>query len=100
MQSHLGSVVLCLASIAWLGPKFFGAFTRLVVKVYNLCRVFKTDISAVLTVKSGLDPHMVSWFGWITGWFCGLVWVFFDNLKVVVVWEAYNNNLSRCLIKT
>jgi hypothetical protein len=26
-------------------------------KVYNLCRV-KTDISAVLTVKSGLDPHM------------------------------------------
>jgi hypothetical protein len=27
-------------------------------KVYNLCRV-KTDISAVLTVKSGLDPHMI-----------------------------------------
>jgi hypothetical protein len=27
--------------------------------VYNLCRV-KTDISAVLTVKSGLDPHMIS----------------------------------------
>ena len=26
-------------------------------KVYNLSRVFKTDISAVLTVKSGLDPH-------------------------------------------
>jgi hypothetical protein len=26
-------------------------------KVYNLCRV-KADISAVLTVKSGLDPHM------------------------------------------
>jgi hypothetical protein len=26
--------------------------------VYNLCRV-KTDISAVLTVKSGLDPHMI-----------------------------------------
>jgi hypothetical protein len=22
-----------------LGPKFFGAFTLLVVKVYNLCRV-------------------------------------------------------------
>ena len=32
--------------------------TRLVVKVCNLCRV-KTDISAVLTVKSGLDPHMI-----------------------------------------
>jgi hypothetical protein len=28
-------------------------------KVYNLCRV-KTDISAVLMVKSGLDPHMIS----------------------------------------
>jgi hypothetical protein len=28
-------------------------------KVYNLCRV-KTGISAVLTVKSGLDPHMIN----------------------------------------
>jgi hypothetical protein len=27
-------------------------------KVYNLCRV-KTDRSAVLTVKNGLDPHMI-----------------------------------------
>jgi hypothetical protein len=27
-------------------------------KVYNLCRV-KTDISAMLMVKSGLDPHMI-----------------------------------------
>jgi hypothetical protein len=27
-------------------------------KVYNLCRV-KTDISTVLTVTSGLDPHMI-----------------------------------------
>jgi hypothetical protein len=27
-------------------------------KVYNLCRV-KTDVSAVLMVKSGLDPHMI-----------------------------------------
>ncbi|WVZ81480.1 hypothetical protein U9M48_028854 [Paspalum notatum var. saurae] len=27
------------------------------VKMYNLSRVFKTDISAVLTIKSGLDPH-------------------------------------------
>jgi hypothetical protein len=32
--------------------------TRIVGKVYNLYRV-KTDISAVLTVKSGLDPHMI-----------------------------------------
>jgi hypothetical protein len=28
-------------------------------KVYNLCRV-KTDISAVLMVTSGLDPHMIN----------------------------------------
>jgi hypothetical protein len=27
-------------------------------KVYNLCRV-KTDRSAMLNVKSGLDPHMI-----------------------------------------
>jgi hypothetical protein len=27
-------------------------------KVYNLCRV-KNDISAVRTVKSGLDTHMI-----------------------------------------
>jgi hypothetical protein len=32
--------------------------TRTMGKVYNLCRV-KTDRSAVLTVKSGLDPHMI-----------------------------------------
>jgi hypothetical protein len=32
MQSHLGSVVWCLGSIAWLGLKFFGTFTRLVGK--------------------------------------------------------------------
>jgi hypothetical protein len=27
-------------------------------KVYNLCRV-KIDISAMLTVKNGLDPHLI-----------------------------------------
>jgi hypothetical protein len=32
--------------------------TRVVGKVYNLCRV-KTDISAVLMVTSVLDPHMI-----------------------------------------
>jgi hypothetical protein len=31
---------------------------RVVGKVYNLCRV-KIDISVVLMVKSGLDPHMI-----------------------------------------
>ena len=60
MQSHLGSVVLCLISTyTWLGSKFFGTFTRIVVKMYNLCRV-KTNRLAVLTVKSGLDPHMIT----------------------------------------
>jgi hypothetical protein len=33
--------------------------TRTVGKVYDLSRV-KTDRSAVLTIKSGLDPHMIS----------------------------------------
>jgi hypothetical protein len=32
--------------------------TQVVRKVYNLRRV-KNDMSAVLTVKSGLDPHMI-----------------------------------------
>jgi hypothetical protein len=32
--------------------------TRVVGKVYNFFRV-KTDISAVVTVKSGLDPHTI-----------------------------------------
>jgi hypothetical protein len=31
---------------------------KTVGKVYNLSRV-KTDRSVVLTVKSGLDPHMI-----------------------------------------
>ena len=62
MQSHLGSVVLCLISTyAWLGTKFFETFTRIVLKVYNLCRV-KTNRLAVLMVKSGLDPHMINKF--------------------------------------
>ena len=33
---------------------------RLGMKVYNICIVFKTDISVVLMVKSGLDPHMIN----------------------------------------
>jgi hypothetical protein len=32
--------------------------TQIVGKVYNLCRV-KTDISAMLTVKTGLNTHMI-----------------------------------------
>ena len=56
--NHTSEVWYCAWSTnAWLGLKFFGTFTRLVVKVCNLCRV-KTDISVVLTVKSSSDPHM------------------------------------------
>ena len=44
---------------AWSSSKFFETFTRIVLKVYNLC-IVKTDISAVLTVMSGLDPHMIN----------------------------------------
>ena len=47
-----------ISTYAWLGSKFFGTFTRIVVKVYNLC-IVKTNRLAVLTVKSGLDPHMI-----------------------------------------
>jgi hypothetical protein len=43
--------------------------------MYNLCRALQTVITVVLTVMSGPDPHMVSWwFGWIT-------------VVVTVVWE-------------
>ena len=35
-----------------------GDMGRIVGKVYNICRV-KTNRLAVLTVKSGLDPHMI-----------------------------------------
>jgi hypothetical protein len=58
MQPHLSSVVWCLRSTAWLGSKFFGAFTLLVSKVVQLCRVLKTNRLVVLTVKSDPDPDM------------------------------------------
>ena len=57
MQPYLGSVILCLINTC-LGSKFFRAFTRIVGKVYNLCRV-KTNRLAVLTVKNGLDSYMI-----------------------------------------
>ena len=58
MQSHLGSVILCLARTAWLGLKFFELLRELWVKCTTSAEC-KTDISAVLTVMSGLDPHMI-----------------------------------------
>ena len=51
-------MVLCLASTAWLGSKSFRRFTCYGESVQTLqC---KTDISAMLTVMSGLDPHMIN----------------------------------------
>jgi hypothetical protein len=32
--------------------------TRIVGKLYNLC-IAKTNISVMLTARSGLDPHMI-----------------------------------------
>ena len=65
-DQHIHIGILCKGLVAslcnhTLGSKFFGTFTRIVVKVYNLCRV-KTNRLAVLTVKSGLDPHMINKF--------------------------------------
>jgi hypothetical protein len=56
--NHTSEVWYCAWSAhVWLGSKFFWTFTQLVGKVCDLWRV-KTGISAVLTIKSGSDPHM------------------------------------------
>ena len=45
------------------------------VKVYNLCRV-ETVMTAVLTVKSGMDPHTIRWeMEWFGGTHSGELWV-------------------------
>jgi hypothetical protein len=59
MQSHLGSVLWCLANTAWLGSKFFGSFTLLVGKDVQPLQSVKTNPLAMLTVKSDLDTHMI-----------------------------------------
>ena len=60
MQSHLGSVVLCLASTlhGWVQSS-----SELLCELWWKCSTStecKTDISAVLMVKSGLDPNMIN----------------------------------------
>ena len=60
MQSHLGSVVLWLASTlcGWVQSS-----SELLRELWWKCTTSaecKTDISAVITVKSGLDPHMIN----------------------------------------
>ena len=58
--NHTSEVWYCAwAAHVWLGSKLFRTFTRIVVKVYNLCRV-KANRLAVLMVKNGLDPHMIN----------------------------------------
>jgi hypothetical protein len=71
-------------------------------KVYNLCRV-KTDISAVLTVKSGLDPHMIIKLkDDLNRWFCFFIFVLWiDSPQIVYLRAGINLHLAKaCLIKT
>jgi hypothetical protein len=76
--------------------------TRVVDQVYNLYRV-KTDISAVLTVKSGLDPHMIIKLkDDLNRWFClfiSVLWI--DSPQIVYLRAGINLHLANaCLIKT
>jgi hypothetical protein len=61
-------------------------------KVYNLCRV-KTNILAVLTVKSGLDPHMINELEdelnrrpWLWLW---LSWTMFIVVVMLMLYLSY-----------
>jgi hypothetical protein len=74
--------------------------TRVVGKVYNLCRV-KTDISAVLTVKSGLNPHIILKHD-LNRWFCLFIFVLWiDSTQIVYLRAGINLHLANaCLIKT
>jgi hypothetical protein len=70
-------------------------------KVYNLCRV-KTDISAVLTVKSGLDPHMIIKLkDDLNRWFCLLIAVLWIVSLQIAYLKAgiYLHLANTCLIK-
>jgi hypothetical protein len=71
-------------------------------KVYNLCRV-KTDISAVLTVKSGLDPHMIiKHKDDLNHWFClfiSVLWI--ESPQIVCLRDGiYLHLANACLTKT
>ena len=63
--------------------------------VYNLCRV-KTVLTAVLTVMSGMDPHMISWdLVWLIR-FCWSVWWF--TVGVTVTLGSLTIAWSCCLV--
>ena len=55
-------------------------------------------MTAVLTVKSGLDPHLISgngWFGWAWMDWIGLDWIGLDCLTLVPLglfgWTSHSN---------
>ena len=62
------------------------------LKLYNLSRVFKTDISAVLTVKSGLDPHRLE-FQLQGEWLMVIMVMMMGMVRV----HAYLLNMFYCL---
>jgi hypothetical protein len=74
--NHTSEVWYCAYfCTAWLGSKFFGTFTRLVVKVYNLCRVlncYNNRAHATDSVQPPRQSH--SWLGChvvpARCWFC------------------------------
>jgi hypothetical protein len=71
-------------------------------KVYHLCRV-KTDISAVLLVKSGLDPHMIiklkDDLNHLFYLFISVLWI--DSPQIVYLRVGiYLHLANACLIKT
>jgi hypothetical protein len=47
----------------------------------------KTVITAVLTVMSGMDPHMISWNQRLV-WF-GLVWLGFVEVDLIRLWVGH-----------
>jgi hypothetical protein len=66
-------------------------------KVYNLCRV-KTDRSAVLTVKSGLDPHVIIK---LEDGIQIVVYLWFEGIIIINAkfWVGINLHLvNRCLL--
>jgi hypothetical protein len=65
----------------------------------------KTDISAVLTVKSGLDPHMIIKLkDDLNRWFClfiSVLWIVSPQIVYIFLRVGINLHLANaCLIKT
>ena len=101
MQSHLGSVVLCLASTlrGWVQSS-----SELLRELWWKCTTSaecKTDISAVLTVKSGLDPHMINklkdGYKSHSGYFLWPCWV--PTVSVLTLTAAQKGKLLRSILK-